>query len=86
MILLIPLALSIIAVYRPWDMNYTVLKWAIIGVTILAWLVNEAVKNSRKMELKGKGDRKVTYFWVKVSMFMFVVNCIVAIYGLVKTF
>lgn len=82
----IPLILSVVAVYRLWNTNYTILKWVIIGVTILAWLTNEAVKNSRKMELKGEGEKKVTYFWVKISMFIFLVNCLVAIYGLMKTF
>lgn len=80
-----PFLLSVIAVYRLWDTPFTFLKWVIVGITILAWLTSEAVRNSRKMELAGEGERKVTYFWVKASMFMFVSNTAVAVYGLMKT-
>ena len=77
---LIPLALSIWAVIRLQGTDNSELLWTIVGVTIVAWLTNQAVRNNAKME--GKYSN-VTAFWVKASMVMFIANCGVAIAGLV---
>jgi hypothetical protein len=77
---LIPLALSVWAVIRLQGTDSSGLLWTIVGVTIVAWLTNQAVRNSAKMEGK---DSDVTSFWVKASMVMFIANCGVAIAGLV---
>jgi hypothetical protein len=82
---MIPLILAIVAVYRLWDTPHNVLKWSIVGITVFAWLVNEAVRNSVKMENAGTGDRTVTNFWTKASMATFLLNCAFAIWGIVKS-
>ncbi len=79
---LIPLALSVWAVIRLQGTDNSGLLWTIVGVTIVAWLTNQAVRNSAKME--GKYS-EVTRVWVKASMVMFLANCGVAIAGLVET-
>lgn len=80
---LIPLVLSLIAIITLWNKEQPILFWSVISVTILAWLVNQAVRNSRKMESTGESELKITYFWVKISMLFFVLNCGIAIWGII---
>ena len=77
---LIPVALSVWAVICLQGTDNSGLLWTIVGVTVVAWLTNQAVRNSAKMEGK---NSDVTNFWVKASMVMFIANCGVAIAGLV---
>jgi len=80
---LIPLALSIGAVWLLWGSGHIALKWVIVGVTVFAWLTNQAVRNSYRMEETGQSTTRITNFWTVASMVMFVVNCAVAVAGIV---
>jgi hypothetical protein len=82
---MIPLILSCIAVYRLWDTPHTALLWMVIGISIIAAMTNQAVRNCVRMEYTGTGDRSVTTFWTKASMVTFVGNVVVAIIGLLKS-
>lgn len=80
---LIPLILSAIAIARLCGAGHDWLLWSIVAVTVLAWLTNAAVRNSHRMETTGLSDRQITNFWTVASMVAFLLNCGIAIWGIV---
>lgn len=84
------LLLSITAVYLLWNTKHTLIKWIIIGFTIISVLFNELVGKSIEMgEEKKKSDPEVarlSYFFASFIYLWFLVNFCVAVVGIYISF